>query len=122
MSKRTNMICRIMDAMPDDAEVQEWCSRELDRAGKSAAKTQERYDMASCTIRMYDTNPVCAKEFADEINTTYDPDDRWTTHTASYYLRQLVSKGEAEEVPNEDKKSGPKMYKYAASTIKRLRL
>ena len=117
MSKRTNMICRIMNAMPDDAEVQEWCSRELDRAGKSAAKTQERYDMASCSIRMHDTNPVCAKEFADEINRVYDPDDRWSTHTASYYLRQLVSKGEAEEVPNEDKKSGPKRYIYAASTI-----
>lgn len=114
MSKRTNMIRRIMDAMPDDAEVQEWCSRELDRAGKSAAKTQERYDMASCSIRMHDaTNPVCAKEFADEINRVYDPDDKWSTHTASYYLRQLVSKGEAEEVS----KSGPKMYIYAASTI-----
>lgn len=112
MSKRTNMICRIMDAMPDDAEVQEWCSRELDRAGKSAAKTQERYDMASCSIRMHDaTNPVCAKEFADEINITYDPDDRWSARTASYYLRQLVSKGEAEEVS----KSGPKMYIYAAN-------
>ena len=117
MSKRTNMICRIMDAMPDDAEVQEWCSRELDRAGKSAAKTQERYDMASCSIRMHAANPVCAKEFADEINLVYDPDRKWSTHTASYYLRQLVSKGEAEEVPNEDKKSGPKMYIYAASTI-----
>lgn len=117
MSKRTNMICRIMDAMPDDAEVQEWCSRELDRAGKSAAKTQERYDMASCTIRRHAINPVCAKEFADEINITYDPDRKWSTHTASYYLRQLVSKGEAEEVPNEGKKSGPKMYIYAASTI-----
>lgn len=121
MSKRTNMICRIMDAMPDDAEVQEWCSRELDRAGKSAAKTQERYDMASCSIRVHDaTNPVCAKEFADEINRVYDPDDRWSTHTASYYLRQLVSKGEAEEVPNEGKKSGPKMYIYAAPSANTL--
>lgn len=121
MSKRTNMIRRIMDAMPDDAEVQEWCSRELDRAGKSAAKTQERYDMASCSIRQHDaTNPVCAKEFADEINRVYDPDDKWSTHTASYYLRQLVSKGEAEEVPNEGKKSGPKMYIYAAPSANTL--
>ena len=121
MSKRTNMICRIMDAMPDDAEVQEWCSRELDRAGKSAAKTQERYDMASCSIRVHDaTNPVCAKEFADEINRVYDPDSKWSTHTASYYLRQLVSKGEAEEVPNEGKKSGPKMYIYAAPSANTL--
>lgn len=112
MSKRTNMIRRIMDAMPDDAEVQEWCSRELDRAGKSAAKTQERYEMASCSIRQHDTNPVSAKEFADEINRVYDPDDKWSTQTASYYLRKLVSKGEAEEVSNDDKKSGPKMYKY----------
>jgi len=118
MSKRTEMFARIAAAMPDDAEVQEWCSRELDRAGKSAAKTQERYDMASCSIRQHDaTNPVCAKEFADEINRVYDPDNKWSTHTASYYLRQLVSKGEAEEVPNEGKKSGPKMYIYAASTI-----
>lgn len=117
MSKRTEMFARIAAAMPEDAEVQEWVAKELERAGKSAAKTQERYDMASCIIRMYDTNPVCAKDFAHEINITYDPDDRWSTHTASYYLRQLVSKGEAEEVPNEDKKSGPKMYRYAASTI-----
>lgn len=117
MSKRTKMFARIAAAMPEDAEVQEWVAKELERAGKSAAKTQERYDMASCTIRMYATNPVSAKEFANDINITYDPDDRWSTHTASYYLRQLVSKGEAEEVPNEDKKSGPKRYKYAASTI-----
>ena len=117
MSKRTEMFARIAAAMPEDAEVQEWVAKELERAGKSAAKTQERYDMASCTIRRYATNPVCAKEFADDINITYDPDDRWSTQTASYYLRQLVSKGEAEEVPNEDKKSGPKRYIYAASTI-----
>ena len=32
MSKRTEMFARIAAAMPEDAEVQEWVAKELERA------------------------------------------------------------------------------------------
>ena len=118
MSKRTEMFARIAAAMPEDAEVQEWVAKELERAGKSSAKTAERLDMAIEVLKRHvtDGEAVSAKEFAHEVNALF-PGENWNTHTASYHLRQLVSKGEAEEVPNEYKKSGPKRYIYAASTV-----
>ena len=112
MSKRTEMFARIAAAMPEDAEVQEWVAKELERAGKSSAKTAERLDMALHVIKGHAVEPVCAKDFAREVNLQFGMEHNWNTRTAGYYLRQLVLSGVAEEVPYEDKKSGPKMYIY----------
>ena len=112
MSKRTEMFARIAAAMPEDAEVQEWIAKELERAGRSAAKTQERLDMALQIIKGHAVEAVCAKDFAHEVNLAFGASQNWNTRTAAYYLRQLVLKGVAEEVPYEDKKIGPKMYIY----------
>ena len=112
MSKRTEMFARIAAAMPEDAEVQEWVAKELERAGKSSSKTAERLDMALRAIKGHAVEPVCAKEFAREVNLQFGMEHNWNTRTAGYYLRQLVLNGVAEEVPYEDKKTGPKMYIY----------
>ena len=112
MSKRTEMFARIAAAMPEDVEVQEWMAKELERAGRSAAKTQERLDMALQVIKGHAVKAVCAKDFAHEINLAFGTAQNWNTRTAAYYLRQLVLKGMVEEVPYEEKKTGPKMYLY----------
>lgn len=114
MSKRTEMFARIAAAMHDDVEVQEWVAKELERAGKSSAKTAERLDMAIEVLKRHvaDGEAVSAKEFAREVNLQFGVDQNWNTRTAGYYLRQLVLNGVAEEVPYKDKKSGPKMYIY----------
>ena len=112
MSKRTDMFARIADAMPEDVEVQEWVAKELERAGRSAAKTQERMDMALRVIKGHVVEPVSAKDFAHEVNLQFGAAHNWNTRTAAYYLRQLVLNGIAEEVPYEGKKTGPKMYIY----------
>ena len=112
MSKRTEMFARIAAAMPEDVEVQEWVAKELERAGRSAAKTQERLDMALRVIKGHVVEPVFAKDFAHEVNLQFGAAHNWNTRTAAYYLRQLVLNGVAEEVPYEGKKTGPKMYIY----------
>ena len=112
MSKRTEMFARIAVAMPEDVEVQEWVAKELERAGKSSAKTAERLDMALHAIKRHAVEPVCAKEFAREVNLQFGMEHNWNSRTAGYYLRQLVLKGVVEEVPYEGKKTGPKMYVY----------
>lgn len=112
MSKRTEMFKRIAKTMPNDVEVQEWVAKELERAGRSAAKTQERLDMALRVIKGHATNPVSAKDFAHEVNLQFGAGQGWNTRTAAYYLRQLVIKGVAEEMQYEEKKSGPKRYIY----------
>lgn len=114
MSKRTEMFARIAAAMPEDAEVQEWVAKELERAGKSSAKTAERLDMAIEVLKRHvsEDEAVSAKEFAHEVNLAFGANQNWNTRTAAYYLRQLVLNGVAEEVPYEDKKVGPKMYIY----------
>ena len=112
MSKRTDMLNRIASAMPEDVEVQEWIAKELERAGRSAAKTQERLDMALRVIKGHVMEPVSAKDFAHEVNLQFGVAHNWNTRTAAYYLRQLVLNGVAEEVPYEGKKTGPKMYIY----------
>ena len=94
MSKRTEMFARIAAAMPEDAEVQEWVAKELERAGKSSAHVSE-------------DEAVSAKEFAHEVNALF-PGQNWNTRTASYYLRLMVERKLAEVVPGE--KSSPKMY------------
>lgn len=117
MSTRADMFKRIADAMPQDAEVQEYCAKILANASKSSEKTTKRLDMALHAIKKHAVEPVCAKEFAREVNLQFGMEDDWNTRTAGYYLHQLVLNGVVEEVPYEDKKTGPKMYKYAASTI-----
>lgn len=109
MSKRTEMFTRIAAAMPEDAEVQEWVAKELERAGRSSAKTAERLDMATEALKRHLTEDeaVCAKEFAHEVNALF-PGQNWNTRTASYYLRLMVERKLAEIVPGE--KSSPKMY------------
>lgn len=109
MSKRTEMFARIAAAMPEDAEVQEWVAKELERAGKSSVKTAERLDMAIEVLRrhVYEDEAVSAKEFAHEVNVLF-PGQNWNTRTASYYLRLMVERNLAEVVPGG--KSSPKMY------------
>ena len=110
MSKRTDMIARIIAAMPDDVEVQEWAAKELERINKSAAKTAERFDMAVEVLKRHvvEDEAVSAKEFAHEVNRLF-PGQNWNTRTASYYLRMLVEHNIADIVPTEQK-SAPKMY------------
>ena len=109
MSKRTEMFARIAAAMHEDAEVQEWVAKELERAGKSSAKTAERLDMAIEVLKRHvtDGEAVSAKEFAHEVNTQF-PGQNWNTRTASYYLRLMVERKLAEVRSNE--KSSPKLY------------
>lgn len=111
MSKRTEMFARIAAAMPEDAEVQEWVAKELERAGKSSAKTAERLDMAIEVLKRHisEDDAVSAKEFAHEVNALF-PDQNWNTRTASYYLRLMVERRLAEVVPGA--KSAPKMYMW----------
>ena len=117
MSTRADMFKRIADAMPQDAEVQEYCAKMLANASKSFEKTAVRLEIARTAIKNFAANAVTAKEFAQFVNTNCNPDQDWNTRTATYYLRQLVLNGVAEEVPYKDKKTGPKMYIYAASPI-----
>ena len=109
MSKRTEMFARIAAAMPEDVEVQEWVVKELERAGKSSAKTAERLDMAIEVLKRHisEDEAVSAKEFAYEVNALF-PGQNWNTRTASYYLRLMVERKLAEVVSGE--KSSPKMY------------
>lgn len=109
MSKRTEMFARIAAAMPEDAEVQEWVAKELERAGKSSAKTAERLDMAIEALKRHvaDGKAVSAKEFAHEVNALFSGQN-WNTRTASYYLRLMVERKLAEVVSGE--KSSPKLY------------
>ena len=111
MSKRTEMFSRIAAAMPEDVEVQEWVAKELERAGRSAAKTQERLDMAIEVLKnhRYNEDAITAKDFAHEVNSHF-PGEKWNTRTASYYLRMLVGRNIAGEADYEYGYKGPKMY------------
>lgn len=110
MSKRTDMFKRIMAAMPEDSEVQTWCAAQIEHAGKSAQKTSERLNMAREVIADHvgEDNATYSKEFASEVNARF-PGEQWNVRTASYYLRQLVSEGVAQEV-SLAAKGAPKMY------------
>lgn len=110
MSARTDMFQRIIEAMPQDTEVQEYCARMLASASKSSAKTHERLDMAREAIKHFAANAVSAKEFAQFVNRNMG--QNWNVRTASYYLRALVAENKAEVVEREDGKSGPKIYLY----------
>ena len=112
MSTRTDMFKRIADAMPQDAEVQEYCAKMLANASKSSEKTAARLEIARTAIKNFAVNPVTAKEFAQFINTNCNPGQSWNTRTASFYLRKLVEEKYAEHVEREDGKSGPKQYIY----------
>lgn len=113
VSTKSRMYARIMEAMPQDAEVQEYCKRHIDKIQAGQDKTKTRLDMAMNIAMRYDDvdNPVCAKVVASKVNTDYGlaGDDRWTTRTASYYLNQLVKDGKM-EVAEEPK--SPKSYYY----------
>lgn len=109
MSKRTDMIHRIVAAMPDDAEVQVWGTRELERAGKSAARTRERASIAEDTL-MCEVHPVTAKQLAEKINKRYPKQDTWNPRTASYYLSALVKQGKAVYTVSTEKKC--REYEY----------
>lgn len=115
MSARTDMFKRIADAMPQDAEVQEYCAKMLANASKSSEKTAARLEIARTAIKNFAVNPVTAKEFAHFVNSNCNPDQNWNTRTASFYLRELVKNGYAEHVEREDGKSGPKQYIYSVT-------
>lgn len=113
VSTKSRMYARIMEAMPQDEEVQEYCKRHIDKIQAGQDKTKMRLDMAMNIAMRYDDvdNPVCAKVVASKVNTDYGlaGDNRWTTRTASYYLNQLVKDGKM-EVAEEPK--SPKSYYY----------
>lgn len=115
MSARTDMFKRIADAMPEDAEVQEYCTKMLASASKSSEKTTARLEIARTAIKNFVVNPVTAKEFAQFVNTNCNSGQNWNTRTASFYLRKLVEEKCAEYVEREDGKSGPKQYIYSAT-------
>lgn len=115
MSARTDMFKRIANAMPQDAEVQEYCAKMLENASKSSVKTKQRFELALTAIKNFAVEPVCAKEFAHFVNSNCNPDQNWNTRTASFYLRELVKNSYAECVEREDGKSGPKQYIYSVT-------
>ena len=116
MSKRNDMIARIKSAMPDDAEVQEWCDKELNRSAAQAEKTSGRLDALRIALREVrdehgDGFAVTAKMAASYVNELVAPlDGEWNCRTASYYLRKLVSCGECVEVAVA--KNAPKEYSF----------
>ena len=111
ISTRSRMYARIMDAMPDDKEVQEFCAKEIERNDKVAKKTADKLEMALETIKGHAAVAVGTKDFAREVNLKFNPETRWGARTASYYLRKLVEQGRVEEIVPE-KKSESKKYLY----------
>lgn len=111
LSNRSRIYIRIMEAMPDDREVQELCAKEIERNEKVAQKSANKLDMALETIKGHAAEAVGSKDFAREVNLKFNPETRWGARTASYYLRKLVEQGHAEEVVPE-KKGESKKYLY----------
>ena len=110
-SPKSRMFVRIMEAMPDDAEVQEWCAAALTREKARSEKSAKKMNAALTVFTMKVEETVSAREFAELVNESRLADDVWTTRSASYYLRRLVETGAA--VPVEGAKGEPKRYAQA---------
>ena len=87
---KSRMFVRIMDAMPEDAEVQEFCSNLLAKEQARAEKSERKMNMALTVFTMRVDEPVSAREFANLVNEECLSDEEWTTRSASYYLRRMV--------------------------------
>ena len=110
-SPKSRMFVRIMEAMPQDEEVQEWCAAALAREKARSEKSAKKMNAALTVFTMKVEETVSAREFAELVNDSGLADDVWTTRSASYYLRRLVETGVA--VPVEGAKGEPKRYAQA---------
>ena len=110
-SPKSRMFVRIMEAMPDDAEVQEWCAAALAREKARSEKSAKKMNAALTVFTMKVESTVSAREFAELVNESGLSEEVWTTRSASYYLRRLVETGAA--VPVESGKGEPKRYAQA---------
>lgn len=108
---KTAMLVRIMDAMPEDAEVQEFCSNLLAKEQARVEKAERKMNMALTVFEMRVDDSVSAREFADLVNEECLSDEEWTTRSASYYLRRMVEMHVA--TPVEVEKGEPKRYAKA---------
>lgn len=106
---QVDMFKRIMDAMYDDAEVVEWCERQINRVSNSKNATAAKMELAAQVIKFYTDpdEPVCARDFAAKINS--NGGYNWNTRTASWYLNALVKDDVAEKVIE---KGQPNRYFY----------
>lgn len=95
---RVDMFKRIMDTMYDDAEVVEWCERQINRSSNSKNATAAKMELAEQIIKFYTdpAEPVCARDFAAKVNS--NGGYNWNTRTASWYLNALAKDGIAEKV------------------------
>lgn len=110
-SPKSRMFVRIMEAMPDDAEVQEWCAAAITREQARSEKSVKKMNAALTVFTMKVEGTVSAREFAELVNESGLAEEVWTTRSASYYLRRLVETGAA--VPIESGKGEPKRYAQA---------
>ena len=110
-SPKSRMFVRIMEAMPDDAEVQEYCSTLLAREAARSEKSAKKMNAALTVFTMKVEGDVSAREFAELVNESGLSEEVWTTRSASYYLRRMVETGVA--VPVEGAKGEPKRYAQA---------
>lgn len=98
-----DMYLRIQSAMPDDEEVQAFCRKYIERHGVRDALREEKLRNVRDALRSAaarDETPS-AREVAQSLNSAGIPNgDKmlWTTQGAGYYLRELVSLGEAQVV------------------------
>lgn len=108
---KSRMFVRIMEAMPQDEEVQEWCATAIAREKARSEKSERKMNAALTVFTMKVEGTVSAREFAELVNESGLADDVWTTRSASYYLRRMVESGVA--VPVEGGKGEPKRYAQA---------
>ena len=108
---RSRMLVRIMEAMPDDVEVQEWCAMAIAREKARSEKSERKMNAALTVFTVKVEDSVSAREFAELVNESGLVEEVWTTRSASYYLRRMVETGVA--VPVEGAKGEPKRYVQA---------
>ena len=110
MSK-TDMYARIKAAMPEDAEVVEFCDKYLAKADARKNRADMRLQIARKAVEKIDGEHT-AKEIADFINENdmAGEGDAWTAPRAVYYLNKLAESG---IVVKTDKGSKPNIYSVA---------
>lgn len=109
---RRQVYVRIMNAMPEDAEVQTLCQKQIDQIDKQAAKTADKYQFVRERAAMLGVDGMSARDFARKLNENGASTQgyRFATQGASYYLRKMVADGIVEEVSVD--KGEPKKYVY----------
>lgn len=112
-STRRQVYVRIMEAMPNDTEVQDMCRKQIDQIDKQAAKTADKYQFVLERAAMLGADGMSARDFARKLNENGASAQgyRFATQGASYYLRKMVAEGIVEEMPTD--KGEPKKYLYA---------